>query len=40
MNIAEERLEHTYNETARFAFALHLQSTIERVQRRSRDCPS
>ncbi|MUO10973.1 sigma 54-interacting transcriptional regulator [Enterococcus faecalis] len=31
-DIAEERLEHTYNETARFAFALHLQSTIERVK--------
>lgn len=25
-------MEHTYNETARFAFALHLQSTIERVK--------
>lgn len=31
-DIAEERLERTYNETARFAFALHLQSTIERVK--------
>ncbi len=31
-DIAEERLERTYNEKARFAFALHLQSTIERVK--------
>jgi transcriptional regulatory protein LevR/transcriptional regulator with AAA-type ATPase domain len=29
---AEEQLERPYNETARFAFALHLQSTIERVK--------
>jgi len=29
---AEEKLERPYNETARFAFALHLQSTIERVK--------
>ncbi|MFD2306538.1 sigma 54-interacting transcriptional regulator [Enterococcus termitis] len=31
-DIAEKRLERTYNEKARFAFALHLQSTIERVR--------
>lgn len=29
---AEERLNRKYNEKARFAFALHLQSTIERVK--------
>lgn len=31
-DIAEDRLGRTYNEKARFAFALHLQSTIERVK--------
>ncbi|EOL47473.1 sigma 54-interacting transcriptional regulator [Enterococcus caccae] len=31
-DIAEKRLERTYNEKARFAFALHLQSTIDRVR--------
>lgn len=31
-DIAEERLARNYNEKARFAFALHLQSTIERVK--------
>lgn len=30
--VAEERLERKYNEKARFAFALHLQSTIERLK--------
>jgi hypothetical protein len=31
-DIAEERLERKYNEKARFAFALHLQSTLDRVK--------
>ncbi|MGM0123713.1 transcriptional antiterminator bglG:Sigma-54 factor [Enterococcus sp. AZ194] len=31
-DIAEKRLDRRYNEKARFAFALHLQSTIERVK--------
>lgn len=31
-DIAQEQLERTYSEKARFAFALHLQSTIERVK--------
>ncbi|WP_321385372.1 sigma 54-interacting transcriptional regulator [uncultured Enterococcus sp.] len=31
-DIAEKRLSRTYNENARFAFALHLQSTIDRVR--------
>ncbi|MGC6767175.1 sigma 54-interacting transcriptional regulator [Enterococcus sp. LJL128] len=31
-DIAEKRLARTYNENARFAFALHLQSTIDRVR--------
>ncbi|WP_122645242.1 sigma 54-interacting transcriptional regulator [Enterococcus mediterraneensis] len=31
-DIAEEKLERCYNEKARFAFALHLQSTIERLK--------
>lgn len=31
-DIAETRLDRTYNEKARFAFALHLQSTIDRVK--------
>lgn len=31
-DIAEERLARRYNEKARFAFALHLQSTIERIK--------
>lgn len=30
-NIAEEELQRKYNEKIRFAFALHLQSTLERV---------
>jgi transcriptional regulatory protein LevR/transcriptional regulator with AAA-type ATPase domain len=31
-DIAEQKLDRTYNEKARFAFALHLQSTLERVK--------
>ncbi|MBP1045364.1 sigma 54-interacting transcriptional regulator [Enterococcus sp. BWM-S5] len=31
-DIAEKRLSRKYNENARFAFALHLQSTIDRVR--------
>lgn len=31
-DIAEQRLKRTYNEQARFTFALHLQSTIERIR--------
>lgn len=31
-DLAEKRLSRKYNENARFAFALHLQSTIERVR--------
>ncbi|MDH6364460.1 transcriptional regulatory protein LevR/transcriptional regulator with AAA-type ATPase domain [Enterococcus sp. PF1-24] len=31
-DIAEERLERKYNEKSRFAFALHLQSTIDRIK--------
>lgn len=31
-DIAEQKLERKYNEKARFAFALHLQSTLERVK--------
>ncbi|MBP2098380.1 sigma 54-interacting transcriptional regulator [Enterococcus rivorum] len=31
-DIAEKKLERTYSEKARFAFALHLQSTIDRVR--------
>ncbi|MCB5953108.1 sigma 54-interacting transcriptional regulator [Enterococcus sp. BWT-B8] len=31
-DLAEKRLSRQYNENARFAFALHLQSTIERVR--------
>ncbi|MBC1604868.1 sigma 54-interacting transcriptional regulator [Listeria rocourtiae] len=30
--LAEQRLERKYNEKMRFAFALHLQSTIERIR--------
>lgn len=30
-DIAETRLERKYNEKARFAFALHLQSTVDRI---------
>ncbi|MEA4828677.1 MAG: sigma 54-interacting transcriptional regulator, partial [Enterococcus thailandicus] len=31
-DVAEERLDRIYNEKARFAFALHLQSTLDRVR--------
>ncbi|MFV0557548.1 MAG: sigma 54-interacting transcriptional regulator [Enterococcus sp.] len=31
-DLAQEQLKRSYNEKARFAFALHLQSTIERVK--------
>lgn len=31
-SIAEERLGRSYNEKTRFAFALHLQSTVERLE--------
>ncbi|WP_165003151.1 MULTISPECIES: sigma-54-dependent transcriptional regulator [unclassified Enterococcus] len=31
-DIAEKRLDRVYNEKARFAFALHLQSTLDRVR--------
>ena len=30
--MAEKRLDRIYNEKARFAFALHLQSTLDRVR--------
>lgn len=31
-DVAEKRLDRIYNEKARFAFALHLQSTLDRVR--------
>lgn len=31
-DLAEDRLQRHYNEQARFAFALHLQSTIDRIR--------
>ena len=31
-DLAEERLERSYNEKARFTFALHLQGTLERIR--------
>ncbi|TLG80889.1 sigma 54-interacting transcriptional regulator [Vagococcus zengguangii] len=31
-DIAEEKLDRVYNEKARFAFALHLQGTLERIR--------
>ncbi len=31
-DLAGQRLSRTYSEKARFAFALHLQSTLERVK--------
>lgn len=31
-DVAQERLDRNYNEQARFAFALHLQSTIDRIK--------
>lgn len=32
-DIAEERLERSYNQKARFTFALHLQGTLERIRK-------
>ncbi|MFW7431540.1 sigma 54-interacting transcriptional regulator [Vagococcus carniphilus] len=31
-NIAEEKLDRTFNERTRFTFSMHLQSTIERIR--------